>query len=360
MFIIIVAVALSISLSLRYGTDSNDIDTTKEYALTDKVIRSYNHDFCQGLLAESTDVPNNLQSNATLYLLNSRPPLADHERFNVSERTNLDSYLTNYHGWNFYMNTGSKMSFNACYPLDMNGNFDVIFYLIKGSKNHNKWTGDPDQSYAVKYSHLTSKCQTISYQVHKDDMYYFVFYLDSYLSLSTVLDIDFQFDRTVYHISLDSVVHSCSFPLNGHSSCSIDVPMSSGYTAVLSLNTSLPVDYDDGANIHISCQPRAWLYAVVVVCTVVPVITIVVLVVVCVCIKARKQKNRYSSLGRSSIVVGTDTTQESGNVTTKESRLAESGGGSTPATNPPPFNPAYPPTGGYGATSGVPPPPYTQ
>ena len=356
MFIIIVAVALSISLSLRYGTDSNDIDTTKEYALTDKVIRSYNHDFCQGLLAESTDVPNNLQSNATLYLLNSRPPLTDHERFNVSERTNLDSYLTNYHGWNFYMNTGSKMSFNACYPLDMNGNFDVIFYLIKGSKNHNKWTGDPDQSYAVKYSHLTSKCQTISYQVHKDDMYYFVFYLDSYLSLSTVLDINFQFDRTVYHISLDSVVHSCSFPLNGHSSCSIDVPMSSGYTAVLSLNTSLPVNYDDGANVHINCQPRVWLYAVIVVCSVVPVIIIIVLVVVCVCIKVRKGKKKYSPINTTT---GTEAFEDSGN----GNRVSVTGtpsGVSAPATQPPPFNPAYPPAGGYGAISTVPPPAYKQ
>ena len=37
------------------------------------------------------------------------------------------------------------------------------------------------------------------------------------------------------------------------------------YTAVLSLNASRPIDYArDGAEIHISCQPRGWLYAVIV------------------------------------------------------------------------------------------------
>ena len=282
------------------------------------------------------------------------------------ERAALDS-TTNYHVWNFHMNSGSQVVPNACYPIDSrNGNYDVKFYLIKGTKNHNKWTNDPDQSYAVKYSRLLSKCQTITYQVHQDDLYYFVFYLDtSYdLSLTNTISVSFNFDRTVYHVSPDDVVQNCSIPLNGYSSCSISVPMSSGYTALLSLNTSLPVDYSDGANVQINCHPRIWFYAVIVVCAILPVIIIIAIVVTCVCIKVRRgKKNRYSSLlsgNQSNTTVNTNTTGNNGQIDTAESA---SNGSKPPTVNPPAYNPSYSPqTGGtyYGATAQPVPPPYTK
>ena len=351
MFIIIVGVALSISFGLRYGTDSNDIDTTKEYALTDKVIRSYNSKFCQGLQAMSEDGVYD-RSTATLYLMKSRPPLTDHERFNTSETTSFT--YSNYEYWNFYLNKGSKVSFKACYQSDVYY-YGTTFYLIRGSKNHKRWLEDHDNTaLAVTYQDLDLKCQNVSIQIQNDDLYFLSFYSDSYEY--TTLELDFQFDRTVYHISPESMVHNCSFPLDGLSSCSIDVPMSSGYTAVLSLNTSLPVDYDDGANVHINCQPRVWLYAVIVVCTVVPVIIVIVLVVVCVCIKVRRGKKKYSPINTTT---GTEAFEDSGNVN-RVSIIGTPSGVSAPATQPPPFNSAYPPAGGYGAISTVPPPAYTK
>ena len=362
--IIIASVVLSVSLSIHYSSDSNDLDTVKEYALTDKVIRSYNHDFCQDLEAVSTDIPNgNLQSNATLYLLSSRPSLTDTERFNFTELAMLDS-VTNYHVWNFYMNTGSQVSLKVCYPLETN--YYVKFYLIKGSKNHNKWTDDPDQSYAVKYSRLISKCQTITYQAHQDDLYYFVFYLDtSYVS--TNIEVSFNFDRTVYHISPDDVVQNCTILLNGYSRCSISIPMSSGYTALLSLNTSLPVDYSDGANVRVNCRPRIWLYAVIIVSSILPVIVIIIAIVVtCVCIKVRRgKKNRYSSLlsgGQSSTVATSDSATSGRNSTTESTTFGNSGESKPPTTNPPAYNPSYSPQAGgaYGALTQPAPPPYTQ
>ena len=374
LFIIIVSVVTSISLSIHYSSDSNDLDTVKEYALTDKVIRSYNRYFCQDLEAVSTDIPDaSLQSNATLYLLSSRPSLTDSEHFNFTEQAALDSII-NYHVWNFYLNTGSQVSLNVCYPLDsLSGSYLAKFYLIKGTKNHNKWTNDPDQSYAVKYSRLLSKCQMITYQVQNDDLYYFVFYLDTtYLSLTTTIDVSFDFHRTVYHISPVDVVQNCSIPLNGYSSCSISVPMSSGYTVLLSLNTSLPVDYSDGANVEINCQHRVWFYAMIVVCAILPVIIIIVVIVTCcVCIKIRQgKKNRYSPLlsgNQRNTTVNTSTTSgNSGQVsgTTESTAFANSGAGSKPpAGNPPAYNPSYsPPAGGgaYGATSLPAPPPYAK
>ena len=350
---------VSVSLSLHYTSSSNDLDTVKEYALTDKVIRSYNHYFCQGLQAVSKETPSdNYQSNATLYLLNRRPSLTDSEQFNFTDRAGLSS-LTNYHVWNFYMNTGSRVSLNACYLLDQSGNNMVEFYLIKGTKNHNKWTNDQDSSYAVKYSRLLSNCQTISYQVHNDDLYYFVLYLDtSFISLTTTMDVSFNFNRTVYHVSSDNVVQNCSITLDGFSSCSISVPMSSDYTALLSLNTSLPVDYNDGANVKINCQPRVWFYAVIVLSAVIPVIVVIVLVITCICIKIRRGKKKgYSSL-QNNTIVNTNTSQNNAQV----SATANSNESKPPTTNPPAYNPSYSPQSGgtYGASGQSAPPPYTK
>ena len=357
MLVIIIVIAIvAISLGLHYGTNSNDLDTPKEYALTDKVIRSYKGDFCEGLQAVSTDVPNNAQSNATLYLLSSRPPLIGRESFNLSESPIFNDN-NNYHYWNFYLNTGSVVTINACYPSA--SSYDIKFYLIKGSANYNSWTNEPHSSYAVKYIRLSLQCQLVSYQVQHDEVYFFVFYWDSYFVFpSVILNINFHFDRTVYEVSQNIVVENCSIPLDGHSSCSLSVPMSSSYTAFLSLNTSLPVDYNDGANVQINCQPRGWLYAVIVVSSVVPVLVIVALVITWVCIRVRKAK-KYSTLRTSgSASVSTDGSQGSANVASTESMFAKSSNESTSPANPPPFNPAYP---SYGATPATgPPPPYTQ
>ena len=350
---------MSISLGIHYGVNYNDIDSTKEYALTDKVIRSYQSDFCEGLLARSTDPTDSPQSNATLYLLSSRPSLTDSESFNISTTKSFSSG-TNYHVWNFNLNAGSNLSFSACYTSGFD--YDLKFFLIKGSKNHDMWTNDPDRSYAVLYKRLSSQCQTVNYQVNNDDLYFLVFYLDTFYSFSSSLSLNFAFDRAVYHISPDSVVQNCSFPLDGFSRCSLGIPMSSSYTLVLSLNTSLPVDYNDGANVEIDCQPRGWLYAVIVIFAgVVPLIVIVTLVVVCVCYKVRKGKKKYSSLANNTTTAtSTDSLpQVSGGVTATEPILANND------ANPPPFNPAYSPAspaGGYGATTGTvaPPPPYTK
>ena len=372
LFVIVVTVVLSVSLSFHYSSNSNDLDTVKEYALTDKVIRSYNGYFCQGLEAQSTDAPiGNFQSNATLYLLSSPPPLTDSEHFNFSERALLDTTTNNYHFWNFYLNTGSQVSLNVCYPIDTrSGNHMAKFYLIRGTKNYNKWTDDQDQSHAVKYTRLLSNCQTIAYQVPQDGLYYFVFYLDtSFLSLSTTIKVSFDFDRTVYHVSPDSVVQNCSIPLDGYSSCSISVPMSSGYTALLSLNTSLPVDYGDGANVKVNCQPRSWFYAVVILSALLPVVVIIAIVVTCICIRVRRgKKNRYSLLNQTNTIVNTNASgnsrQASGTTVTDSTTFANSSGPEIkpPTSNPPAYNPSYSPAAGgtYGALTQPAPPPYTK
>ena len=276
-----VSIVVALSLSLSLGTEPHQISDTETYTLTDNRIIAYKGDFCQDLWATSKEQPINQEASASLYFFKSRPPLTDRERFNVSETAQLDNYF-NYHNWNFYLNAGSNTTLQVCYQSDITYR-DVKYLLIKGTNKFNQWVDDTRDSHAIYSSRLTDTCQKFSHQLTTDDMYYFVFYLSS--QRTTNIDVDFQFDRTLYHILLDLIVSNCSFPLNGYSSCSLSAPMNSGYTALLALNASPPVDYsDDGGQVHIGCQPRAWLYVVIVLAVVI-FVAVAAFCVVFVCVK---------------------------------------------------------------------------
>lgn len=181
----------------------------------------------------------------------------------LSDEADFDS-STNYHSWNFVLNDGSKTSFQVCYEGAVVTHYDIVFYLIKGVDNLNKWIENTEAKHAVQSFRLTSHCMNYTYKVSGDANYYFVFFLDSIRPTS--LNVTFNFNRTLYSIPSDLVVKTCSFPLDGSSSCSLSAPtISSGYTALLSLNTTPPVNYNDGAKIYFNCQPRGWLYAVIVI-----------------------------------------------------------------------------------------------
>ena len=246
--------------------------------------------------------------------------------------------------------------FHACYDPDSESASytGVTLYVIKGSKNFNDWKDDSDNlDNVIFFRNLLSQCTDVSYTVSEGDRYYFAFYSHTYNRLW--LDINFKFERTVYDISPDSIVQDCTIPLDGSSSCSIGVPVSSDYTAVLSLNTSPPVDYTDGADIKISCQPRVWLYAVIVLCTVLPVTVVVILVIVCMCVVVKRGKKKYTPLVGNDGQMAKDAFEDSANVNTpiiQPSVVVTTGGAPAPTANPPAFNPGYPPqAGGYGTTA---------
>ena len=218
----------------------------------------------------------NQESVGNLYFLKSSPPLTEHETFNASgETANLNSNI-NFRFWNFYLNTGSEASFTVCYQQGVDTRRDVIFYIIRGTSQLNRWTDQPGSTNAERSYPLTTDCDTITYQVVQDEMHYFVFYLSG--GSSSTLDVNFTISRTLYSISPDNVINECSFALDGSSSCVLSAPINSGYTAALSLNASRPINYaDDGAEILIFCQARAWIYALIVLAVV------IIGVLICVC-----------------------------------------------------------------------------
>ena len=295
---------VTLSVSLALGTEPKQLESSQIYTLTDNRLISFKGDFCQDLRATSIIGPKNRESSATLAFLHSRPPLTGREMFNFSGSGDLDSD-TNFHRWNFYLNRGSNASVEVCYKESDVTDFDVYFYLFMGTKRFEEWVRNTNNRRTVRSMRLSEQCTSIDYQVVEDEMYYFVFFLDS--QRTTNVYVEFQFNRTLYRISSDMVVENCSFPLDGTSQCTLNSPMSPGYIGFLSMESTPPIDYEDGAGIYIHCTPRAWLYAVIVV--------VVVLVTTClVCsftavglkfilaaIKKKKSTSTTTALGTTTV-----------------------------------------------------------
>ena len=316
---IVIAIVLPVSMTWHHYDKTIDSDSMKDYTLTDKVIESTgNHQFCQGLTATSTSQPSD-PSNATLYLLRSRPVPSLIERFYTQGVATFEIDGTyNSYTWKYNLNTGSVVSLYLCYDDRGVSLPDIQFYLIEGQANHNNWVKNSECSCAVDHQGLYSDCQTLKYNINKTALYFFSFLGDEYDD--TTLYIGFYINRTVYHMPPDGIVHECSFPLDGTSECSVDIPMSSGYTALLSLDTTVPVDYSASANIKMHCQPRVWFYVVIVFVSVLP---IVALISVCICLKVRsKKKQKYSRVQGSQTINATRSsrTNDHGRGSSKKSK----------------------------------------
>ena len=281
---------IALSVALAVATEPAVISKyTEVYGLTDNHIYPFKGDFCQDLRATSTNRPNLDQNTAFVSFLNSRPPLTSRERFHFSASSYVDA-VTNFRNWNFVLNAGSTASFVLCFTGDQT---HVIFNLIRGTQNFQQWVKDVDTSHTLQSLSLGERCQRFTYDVTIDANYYFVFYVRSTFHVRPSrrnFDVNFDFDRTLYSLSPDLVIKNCSFPLDGGSSCSMGIPVSSGYVTFISFETTLPVDYNDGANIHFTCTPRGWLYAIIVIVGVFVSVTILSLIIYSVKVLKAKYK----------------------------------------------------------------------
>ena len=344
LIVVLLVLSVILGLSLYFGfTSIISKDVTgldREYRLTDRVLYAYRGDFCESILATSTRAETNSNSNATLYMLKSRPPASEVERFNWSDKENLKT--KQWYSWRFYLNTGSNVSFNACVSASGHSP-SVTFYLVKGDSNYNAWQKSQfTDSATYLMTKDVSSCLAIpQYTIHGDDRYFFNFYSDEDYRIH--LSVDYQFQRTVYHITPNNVIEKCFLSLNGHSSCSVGVPLSSRYTALLSLNTTPPINYTDGAYVKLSCQPRNWFYAVVGVCGFIPIVFFIILVLVCMCIRARRAKSNYYKM------------MEENTTVARPKEVSGTADVAPGANHPPSYNRLYPSlhinNNGYGAVS---------
>lgn len=332
-------ILLSVSLSVRYHDYDSNSDNA--FAAGDTRILSYSSSFCDGLTLTGDD-------SATLYLLRSTPPLSGptnifSTKFEPSNPPDSYKYLY------YYLYPGSKMEMTYCLSGSSGWSGFFTFALIKGKSNFNDWEDDGSSSHTLKQFTVESQCpssKSFYYNFTSEDTYYFVF--DNLGPNTFSLDASLVLNRTEYLPNEVSVYDSCD--ISFVDDCSVSVPYQSDYVALLEVSSQSVVGPDSNLYYNWSCNPRVWIYVLIVF---LPLLFVVVttLVVLTVCIiYVRKRSQKYTTLP----TVATETTADTVDATVTTTTVT------TTPTAPPPVNPAYPPT--YGSTEATAnvdnPPPY--
>lgn len=279
-------------LPLRYSVDENKENL--DYAPVDTAIISFSHPFCDKLTLHSPDHPvADFPIISTIYLLDQKPLLGK-EHFSTVYRESVLP-LHEYEFWRLYLYPGSSVSYSAC-NIEPNTEPWGTFYLVKGDKNYERWKSDHPDSYVHKQSIETACAEnnnsTFTYEADSEDHYYLIVKCE--VSTQPTLAITFTFNRLLYDTSNSSILSECSITLNDSLSlsCHVDVPLSSKAIALLELETLVPdlVDWDANIVVDVKCGPRAWLYALIALSSVIFVVLLVVVsaVIYLFCCRRRK------------------------------------------------------------------------
>lgn len=320
----VVLIVVICSISIRYSGVQGGSENY--YAPGDTRIVSYNPAFCQSLTLKDTS-----STGATLYLLKEKPALTGSDNFTITQQYNI-LFGNEYHLY-YYLHQGSDVSGTMCLVSGATSKF----YFIKGTNNFNRWQDDKRSSHALVYFDIIAPCSSprvFTHSITSEDQYYFVFYNPIYASSKVYTTL--TFNRALYQIAnQNDIVDSC-FTGGRSSTCTLDVPFQSNYTALIIVDSSESMD--DNISIDTSCGARVWMYAVI---TVVPVLFVVLCiigtVVTCVLVKRHRQK-KYEPLNDPPTATAAD--------------LGTGGLATEPP--PPPFNPDY----GASTLSSEPPPAY--
>ena len=91
------------------------------------------------------------------------------------------------------------------------------------------------------------------------------------------------------------VINACTIHLANESSCSLSVPMSQfEYYALMALYKSNSFPYDR-ADVSIKCQPRGWLYAIIVISLLVGIVACIAVLVAICCRAAKRRRPMHST-----------------------------------------------------------------
>ena len=284
----VVVVLVIVAISVRYTGDENASSSVPYYAPGDTMLLSYSSSFCESLtLTDASAV------RATLYVLNKKPPLSGFNSFDVSinQTINRDEYSH----WMYYLYPGSNLTLDACVVSQ-----SLTFYVVRGQSNFEDWEDYPRSGYSEESVVISTLCKDGKlnrrfYFNKRADNYYFPF--DNFGTVSSTLAGALHFERPEYNITDErTIVKRCEAGGTLSSSCSIDIPLSSSYYVLLVVDPPQDGDWSKNINIDWSCNPRVWLYVVVVLTPLLfSVLCIVVIAIACWCVKTRRWK-RYQPL----------------------------------------------------------------
>ena len=255
---------------------------------------SYSSAFCESLTLDNTATPNNLKTNLSV-ILSPQPDklLTDHVDFTI-DATGLALTSDLYHYWKVFVRRGSTVVLEACIVSGKGMNFEMI---REGGLNLWRAARDPSDRHTFTVLGITNSCSEglrQNYSFYPQDfeisgVYYFV--LSGMESEAVnVLNGTLHFTIPEYNTETEVELYKHSPCTTGGGvvrPCTVPVPLYPGSYGVISAeDTSLgPISSVAAVDVSWSCNPRIWVYAVMVIA---PVgVTVGCLVCVWLCVKAR-------------------------------------------------------------------------
>ena len=280
-----------------------------------RLISSYSHKFCERLRLENTGMPNNLETS--LFIVPDLVPGMLSAR-NVFRTRIVDLSLARrrYHYWRVFLHPDSTVMLEACI---LNGTGMEFFILRNGRLN--KWRAALDPRGHALDPHrralgipITNRCSEGRMQnksldpddYDAEDVYYILLVgLDG--RVVNVLNGTLYFEISEYSTDAESgdVYSHCTTGGGLVHPCSVRVPLDLGSHGVISAEaTSLGLHSGIAAvDVKVSCEPRAWIYALMVVAPVVIAMTFC-FISACVCGYNHYNRPQPAARGRDPPVAG--------------------------------------------------------
>ena len=246
-----------------------------------RLISSYSATFCESLRLKNTGMPNNLETSLFIF-----PDLAPDKLSirNIFKTRIVDLSLSRrrYHYWRVFLHPDSTVMLEACI---LNGT-GMEFFIVRNGRL-NKWRDVLDPHGRALDPHrralgipITNRCSEGRMQnksLDPDDYdvedVYYVLLVGSNGGVVNVLNGTLYFEISEYSTDAESgdVYSHCTTGGGLVHPCSVRVPLDLGSHGVISAEaTSLGLHAGIAAvDVKVSCEPRAWVYALMVVAPVV-------------------------------------------------------------------------------------------
>jgi len=294
---VVLIVVLTTSLSIHSSNSSASNNHGNTYPSRDTTLLSYSSHFCDSLSIQGTGSSEEIE--LSLYLLKNKPTTTKKENISLAKTTTVNR---NYEYWMFHLLPGSRIEVSACSKLSSS----AVLFLVRSIRKFEKWVDDGDRHFEKRIpiidvcSSSSSSRDILSYQVNHDDQYYIIF--ENEYSTSTV-EFSIDISQVLYDLSPDLITRNCSVFLNSRGSCSMPISYSSNYSrALLQLEPSqgAPIDWEANNIINVKCHPRAWLYAVICICSALGVALLVIGMASACIIYHKRDKLKLGQRGTSS------------------------------------------------------------
>lgn len=235
---------------------------TNFFSPGDSRVISFSSFFCDGA---DVKVDSNA-TGATLYLVDTLPPLSDMNKFTITDMRTLNA--GEFRFWQYYLYSSSNITVSVC-----SSRLDV--YIVQGNSNANKWARSPGAQHAREYHRVTKGCpqeEDVQFTVKEQDQYYII--LHNPRSRRISYNLKLSIERFEYDIEAGNYTAACNAPSGMQ--CSVDIPYGTSSQLAMVV-TSIPADVDWGENVDVmtSCNRRDWEYAVFILPTIL-VFTIIV------------------------------------------------------------------------------------